>query len=69
METGKIIRIMEHEGDFPIDFTGENFFAHGQFNGLKVTDEHNNLKLGRVPHPPYSPDPSPCDFWLFGMLK
>jgi hypothetical protein len=25
--------------------------------------------LSRMPHPPYSPDISPCDFWLFGMLK
>ena len=22
-----------------------------------------------VPHPPYSPDISPCDFFLFGYLK
>jgi hypothetical protein len=25
--------------------------------------------LERVPHPACSPDQSPCDFWLFGMLK
>jgi histone-lysine N-methyltransferase SETMAR len=23
----------------------------------------------RAPHPPYSPDLSPCDCWLFGFLK
>lgn len=23
----------------------------------------------RVPHPPYSPDLSPCDFWLFARVK
>ena len=22
-----------------------------------------------IPHPPYSPDIAPCDFWLFGELK
>ena len=22
-----------------------------------------------VPHPPYSPDLAPCDFWLFPKLK
>ena len=22
-----------------------------------------------VPHPPYSPDLAPCDFWLFHKLK
>ena len=27
------------------------------------------LGWSRVPHPPYSPDLSPCDFWLFGRLK
>jgi histone-lysine N-methyltransferase SETMAR len=27
------------------------------------------LRLRQVPHPPYSPDISPCDFWLFGYLK
>jgi hypothetical protein len=29
--------------------------------------EHN--KTERAPHPAYSPDISPCDFWLFGFLK
>ncbi len=23
----------------------------------------------RLPHPPYSPDLAPCDFWLFGRVK
>jgi histone-lysine N-methyltransferase SETMAR len=27
------------------------------------------LKLTRLPHPPYSPDISPCDFWFFGRAK
>ena len=22
-----------------------------------------------VPHPPYSPEPAPCDFWLFSKLR
>jgi hypothetical protein len=38
-------------------------------NGRKVIDELENLKLDRVAHPPYSRKLSPCDFWLFGMLK
>jgi hypothetical protein len=38
-------------------------------NRRKVTDELDNLKLHRVPHPPYSQDLSLSDFWLFGMLK
>jgi histone-lysine N-methyltransferase SETMAR len=29
--------------------------------------ESNGLTI--VPHPPYSPDLSPCDFWLFDLIK
>jgi len=29
--------------------------------------ERNNIT--KLPHPPYSPDLAPCDFWLFGFLK
>ena len=25
--------------------------------------------LDLLPHPPYSPDLAPCDFWLFPKLK
>jgi hypothetical protein len=38
-------------------------------NSRKAIDELDNLKLDRIRHLPYSPDLSPCDFWLFGMLK
>jgi hypothetical protein len=44
----------------------DNSMCH---NGRKVTDESDNGKLQRVAHPPYSPNLSPCDFSLFGMLK
>jgi hypothetical protein len=56
-------------GRFSLDFAGVYFCVHGQFHGPKVTDQLDNLKLDRVPHPPYSPDLSPCDFWLFEMFK
>jgi hypothetical protein len=36
-----------------------------QMIAQKISDE----KLQRLPHPAYSPDLSPCYFWLFGMLK
>jgi histone-lysine N-methyltransferase SETMAR len=26
-------------------------------------------KIQTLPHPPYSPDIAPCDFWLFDELK
>jgi histone-lysine N-methyltransferase SETMAR len=34
-----------------------------------VTSEIKKNHISRMPHPPYSLDISPCDFWLFGMLK
>jgi transposase len=30
-----------------------------------ITENH----IGRVPHPLYSPDFAPSDFWLFGHVK
>jgi hypothetical protein len=34
-----------------------------------MAHELANMKLDRVPHLLYSPDLSPCDFWIFGKLK
>jgi hypothetical protein len=38
-------------------------------NGRKVSEKFAQRSIERAPHPPYSPDISPCDFWLFGILK
>ena len=27
------------------------------------------MGIKTVPHPPYSPDLAPCDFWLFPKLR
>ena len=27
------------------------------------------MRIKTVPHPPYSPDHAPCDFWLFPKLR
>jgi hypothetical protein len=62
-ERGHILRRV-HRGDASVHM--DNSMCH---NGRKGTGELENLKLDRVAHPPYSPDLSPCDFWLFGMLK
>jgi hypothetical protein len=36
----------------------------------KVTEEFfNDNQIVHVPHPPYSPDLVPSDFWLFGRIK
>ncbi|GFV97811.1 histone-lysine N-methyltransferase SETMAR [Trichonephila clavipes] len=29
--------------------------------------QKDNVEI--LPHPPYSPDKTPCDFWLFPQLK
>jgi histone-lysine N-methyltransferase SETMAR len=44
----------------------DNSICH---NGSKVVAKFDKIHIARLPHPPYSPDLSPCDFWLFGMLK
>lgn len=36
----------------------------------KVVQEYLNSEgIGRIDHPPYSPDLAPCDFWLFSKIK
>ena len=36
---------------------------------ILVTDYLTKMGIKTVPHPPYSPDLAPCDFWLFPNLK
>ena len=36
---------------------------------IKVHKKLDDLGVIELPQPPYSPDISPCDFWLFGKLK
>jgi hypothetical protein len=53
--------------------TGSAFWVHmgnamGR-NGSKVRSKIKKNYISKMPHSPYSPDISPCDFWLFGMLK
>jgi hypothetical protein len=35
----------------------------------RADDDFNRLGIRRLPHPHYSTDLAPCDFWLFGNLK
>jgi hypothetical protein len=44
----------------------DNSIGH---NGRKMTEIISDPKLQRLPYPAYSPDMSPCDFWIFRMLK
>jgi hypothetical protein len=41
------------------------------YNGSKVPSKIKKNRISRMPHPhpSHSPDISPCDFWLFGILK
>ena len=38
-------------------------------NSILVTDYLSKMGIKTVPHPPYSPDLAPCDFWLFPKLR
>ena len=38
-------------------------------NSILVTDYLTKMCIKTVPHPPYSLDFAPCDFWLFPKLK
>ena len=38
-------------------------------NSILVTDYLTKMGIKTVPHPPYSTDLAPCDFWLFPKLK
>jgi hypothetical protein len=49
--------------------SAEFFSPHGQFNMSKITEKLKKRHIVCAPHPAYAPDLSPCDFWLFGILK
>jgi hypothetical protein len=38
-------------------------------NGQKITGQLTNANITRATHSSYSPDLSPCGFWLFAFLK
>jgi hypothetical protein len=44
----------------------DNSICH---NGSKVVSKFDKHHIARLPHPHYSPDLSPDNFWLFEMLK
>ena len=39
------------------------------YNCILVTDYLSKMGIKTVPHPPYSRDLAPCDFWLFSKLR
>ena len=38
-------------------------------NSILVTDYLTKMGINTVPHPPYSPDLAPCNFWLLSKLR
>jgi hypothetical protein len=44
----------------------DNSMCH---HGAKITEKLEKRHIARAPHPAYSLDLSPCDFWLFGIWK
>ena len=38
-------------------------------NSILVTDYLTKMGIKTVPHPPYSPELTRCDFWLFPKLR
>jgi transposase len=59
-------RIARRKGlpSFPVHM--DNSMCH---NSAKITEKLEKRHIARAPHPPYSPDLSLCDFWLFMTLK
>ncbi|KAA6391169.1 MAG: hypothetical protein EZS28_013301 [Streblomastix strix] len=51
----------------------KQFYVHSDnassHNSHATTQFQEEYKIIRVAHPPYSPDLSPCDYFLFGYLK
>ena len=51
---------------------GSVAFPSGQYTNLQLHPCHrlfDHLGIKTVPHSPYSPDLTPCDFWLFPHLR
>lgn len=38
-------------------------------NSSACNEKYDQFGFKRAPHPPYSPDIAPCDFFLFGFIK
>jgi transposase len=45
-------------------------FGNATIHNVEVVEEHlADLGFTRMERPPYSPDPAPCSFFLFGAMK
>ena len=64
--TGESLRRRVRGSLAPIILQHDNARPHTS----RATQEAlRNLKFEPIPHPPYSPDLAPCDFYFFPLLK
>jgi hypothetical protein len=67
--------LREENVQFRRKHSGDNFLIHMDnsrcHNRKKITAEIKHRRFAGAPPlpPPYSPDHSPCDFWLFDLMK
>jgi transposase len=59
-------RIARHKGRPGFVVHMDHSMCH---NGAKIMEKLESRHIVRAPHPLYSPDLSPCAFWLFGFLR
>ena len=62
----KVLKFRPKNGLKGIKLHLDNAKAH---NSKLTMQEISNYNIMIIPHPVYSPDIAPCDFWLFGKLK
>jgi hypothetical protein len=63
---GEMTRIARCKGAPGFSVHMDNSMCHSR---AKITEKLATKYIVRALHPSYSPDLSPCDFWLFGMSK
>jgi hypothetical protein len=65
-----LLRVVEDR-----ELTRPKVQAHGTFRHFDnapphlTSERYDDDGIKRLPHPPYSSDLAPCDFWLFGYLQ
>ena len=62
----KVLKFRPKSGLKGIKLHLDNARAH---NSKLTRQKISNYNIMRIPHPVYSPDIAPCNFWLFGKLK
>jgi hypothetical protein len=64
-----ILPELEQEKEISTEETCDFLSAHEPPKSHDGEKKFETKGLVRSPHPSYSPDRSPCDFWFFGMTK